>query len=133
MPISLADLDALIDGVIGRHGQAGRASLVLLLRIVTVLQVDGDERSLMRLAGLAFDACEEIAEGEGPGDPEPDGGSGHWEARLRALTGRAEADQLPLRLVLDGLAHLAGAGAESWFVSEFLGEGKESGQEPGSR
>jgi hypothetical protein len=133
MPISRDDFDALIAEVIARHGEGGRAALVSLLRVASTLDSGGGEPALMRLAGLAFDACEEIAEGGGPSDPGPGEGSAHWEARLRGLAGRAEADQLPLQLVLDGLAHLAGSGAESWFLSEFLGESGESPRPPPNR
>jgi hypothetical protein len=129
MSISRGDLDALIGEVIGRHGEGGRAALVVLLQVVSSLQAAGDEPALMRLAGLAFDACEEVSEGDGPVVSVLDGDSAHWEARLRALAGRAEADQLPLQVALDGLAHLAGSGAEPWFVREFLGEAGESGAE----
>jgi hypothetical protein len=123
MTISRDDLDALIGEVVDRHGEGGRAPLVLLLQIVSSFHSDGDERALMRLAGLAFDACEEIADGGGGGatGPGPDADSAHWEARLRGLAGRAEADQLPLQPALDGLAFLAGAGAETRFLGEDLG------------
>jgi hypothetical protein len=119
MPIAPGDLDALIEEFASHGG--GIAALVLLLRVIASFHSDGDERALMRLAGLAFDACEAIAHGE-EGAPEmgPGEGPAHREGRLRELAGRAEADQLPLQLALDGLAYLAGAGAESWFLSEYL-------------
>jgi hypothetical protein len=115
------DLDALIEQLVAHGGGGGLEALVLLLRVVSSFHADGDERALMRLAGLAFDACEAIAHGEGAPEVGPGEGPAYREGRLRELAGRAEADQLPLQLALDGLAYLAGAGAESWFLSEYLG------------
>jgi hypothetical protein len=121
MPISQSDLDALTRELIASNSEGGQEPLALLLQVISVSLAENNERFLMRLAGLACEACEEISDGGIAIGVEPDEGSEWRKSRLQELAGRAQADQMSLHVALDAITYLAQFGAESWFLSEYLG------------
>jgi hypothetical protein len=139
MPIASHDFDSMIEQVVAHHGEDSRDGLLCLLQVARVLLSEGEVPALARLAGAAFDANEELGESPVPSGPDAadplpnDDWDAHWAACLADLAMRASPGQLALRLALEGLAGLVGAGAEGWFVTSYLdpcGAGSREGTTP---